>query len=621
MAARTLVCAYLGCVLVSKLADGNEHPDFRYVPFVAVCFVLPFWYVSGRARGPWLRWPWLLLLAQCAVTYLGFAVFQDRWVGGVSGLLGGLVLLVVRSPWSWWLFGLLAGAEISVWLVVGLPYQPPVNAAGWVLIVFGNVSMGLFGLTRLASLVERLESTQDVLAGAAVMAQRLATANDVRSTIMRRLEQLGEHVRNALTDGPAAELTELQLAGEAARAAAASARHIVTEMPARPELGTTDGIERVTPALARWIVAAVVVLFGVQYLLNLTVPSAGGATANVAMTALAVPVAVTMVLLQLRHARFRAGGELPPGWPWTLGAQAVLCFVAYPVFGVVSTGFLAFLGGSILLLIERPIRWVLFGAVMASMPMLTLLNPADLAGLPFQLQWSVYAASTLGGAGLLIYGLSRFNRTAGELDIARRQLAVVAVTSERLRIAQDAHDTLGLGLSTIALKSDLAQTLLDRGDPRAHREIVHMLHLARTVASDAESIVHSAPALDLDAEIATAREVLTTAGVTTTITRTDIPLDATTESELAAVLREAITNILRHSAARECRIELVCSDSQVSLVIDNDGAPPGRKAAQGHGLANIAARAARMGGSMSTEADGNRFILATHVPSEPGTTA
>ncbi|MDN3358483.1 histidine kinase [Actinomadura sp. DC4] len=621
MATKTLVFAYLGCVLVSKLADGNEHPDFRYGPFVVVCFVLPFWYVSGRARGPWLRWPWLLLLAQCAVTYLGFAVFEDRWVGGVSGLLGGLVLLVVRSPWSWWLFGLLAGAEISVWLVVGLPYQPPVNAAWWVLNAFGNVSMGLFGLTRLASLVERLESTQDVLAGAAVMAQRLATANDVRSTIMRRLEQLGEHVRNALTNGPAAERTELRLAGEAARAAAASARRIVTEMPAPPELGTADGIERVTPALARRIVAAVVVLYGVQYLLNLTAPSAGGATAGVATTAPAVLVAVTMVLLQLRHARFRPGGGLPPGWPWTLGAQAVLSFVAYPVFGVASTGFLAFLGGSILLLIERPIRWVLFGAIMASLPMLTLLNPGDLAGLPFQLQWSVYAASTLGGAGLLVYGLSRFNRTAGELDIARRQLALVAVTSERLRIAQDAHDTLGLGLSTIALKSDLAQTLLDRGDPRAHREMVHMLHLARTVASDAESIVQSAPALDLDAEIATARDVLTTAGVTTTITRTDIPLDATTESELAAVLREAITNILRHSAARECRIELVCGDGQVSLVIDNDGAPPGREAAQGHGLANIAARAARMGGSMSTEAGGHRFVLATYVPSGRGTTA
>jgi two-component system sensor histidine kinase DesK len=612
-----LVLAYLGCVLVSKLADANEHPDSRYLPFVALCFVLPFWYVSGRARSPWLRWPWLLLLGQCAVTYLGFALFQGHWVGGASGLLGGLLLLVMRPPWSWWLFGLLAAAEISVWLVVGLPYQPSVNAAGWLLIVFGNVSLGLFGLTRLASLVERLESTQDVLADAAIVAQRLATANDVRSTIMRRLEQLGKHVRNALTDGPATERTELQLAGQAARAAAASARRIVTEMPAPAEPSAAEGIERVTPALARRIVTAVVILFGAQYLLNLIVPAVGGATASSTTTVLAVAIAVTMVLLQLRHSRFRAGGELPPGWPWTLGAQAVLCFVAYPVFGVVSMGFVAFLGGSILLLIERPIRWTLFGAVVASVPVLTLLKPADLAGLPLQLRWSVYAASTFAAAGLMIYGLSRFNRTAGELDIARRQLAVVAVTRERLRIAQDAHDTLGLGLSTIALKSDLAQTLIDRGDPRAHREIVHMLQLARTVASDAESIVHDALALDLDAELTTACDVLTIAGVATTVTRADIQLDATTESELAAVLREAITNILRHSVARECAIELLCTDGQVSLVVDNDGAPPGGTAAHGHGLANIAARTARMGGSMSTKADRNRFILAARVPSEP----
>jgi two-component system sensor histidine kinase DesK len=620
-AARTLVFAYLGCVSISKLADANEHPDRWYIPFVAACFVLPLWYVSGRARGPWRRWPWLLLAAQCVVTYVGFAVFQGHWVGGVSGLLGGLVLLVVRPPRSWWLFGLLAVAEAALWLLVGLPYQPSANAIGWVLIVFGNVSLGLFGLSRLAALVERLESTQEILADAAIVAQRLTAANDVRFTIMRRLERLGEHVHDALAGGPAAERNELRLAGEAARAAAASARRIFAELPAPAAFVTTDGIERATPALARRLVAAVAVLFAMQYLLNLVLPAAGGATASVATTVLAVPVAVAMVLLQLRHSRFRAGGKRPPGWAWTLGAQAVLCFVAYPVFGAVSTGFLAFLAGSILLLVERPVRWVLFGVVVASVPILTLLGPADLTGLPLQLQWSVYAATTLAAAGLLIYGLSRFNRTAGELDLARQQLAVVAATRERLRIAQDAHDILGLGLSTIALKSDLAQTLLDRGDPRAHREIVHMLHLARTVASDADSVVDGALALDLDAELATARDVLTAAGATTAITRTDSLLDQATGSGLAAILREAVTNILRHSAARECRIELACHDGQVSLIVDNDGALPGGITPHGQGLSNIAARTARMGGSMTTEAAGSRFVIAARVPSRTVATA
>jgi len=298
-------------------------------------------------------------------------------------------------------------------------------------------------------------------------------------------------------------------------------------------------------------------------------------------------------------------------------AQAVLCFVVYPVFGVVSLGFLAFLAGSVLLLVRRPVRWVLFAVIVASLPGLTLLKPGDLSGLALQLLWSVYAATTFAAAGLLIYGLSRFDRTAAELDLARRDLATVAVTRERLRIARDAHDTLGLGLSTIALKSDLAQTLLDRDDPRAHREIVHMLHLTRTAASDAESLVHGAPALDLDAELATARDVLTTAGVATTVSRTDLPLDAATRSELAAILREAITNVLRHSTARTCRIELAYRDGEVSLIVDNDGAAPSGRATPGQGLANIAARTTRLGGSMNTEADADRFTIVAGVPFPP----
>ena len=616
-AARTLVLAYLGCVLLSKLADRGGHLDFGYFPFVALCFVLPFWYVSGRARGPWSRCPGLLLLAQLGVTVLGFALFRDQWVGGVTGLLAGLVLLVVRSPWSWWLFGILAVAEISVWLLVGLAYRPHVNAAGWLLIVFGNVSLGLFGLTRLASLVERLESTKDVLADAAVLAQRLATADEVRSTIMRRLEQLSEHVRGALTAGPDVERTELRRAGEAARAAAFSARRMVTETPALPRPAAPDDVAGVTPVLSRRIVTAVVLLFAGQYLLNVIFPAVGGAQATAATTVPAVPIAGTMVLLQLRHSHFRAGGALPPGWRWTLMAQAVLCFVVYPVFGVVSLGFLAFLAGSVLLLVRRPVRWVLFAVIVASLPGLTLLKPGDLSGLALQLLWSVYAATTFAAAGLLIYGLSRFDRTAAELDLARRDLATVAVTRERLRIARDAHDTLGLGLSTIALKSDLAQTLLDRDDPRAHREIVHMLHLTRTAASDAESLVHGAPALDLDAELATARDVLTTAGVATTVSRTDLPLDAATRSELAAILREAITNVLRHSTARTCRIELAYRDGEVSLIVDNDGAAPSGRATPGQGLANIAARTTRLGGSMNTEADADRFTIVAGVPFPP----
>jgi two-component system sensor histidine kinase DesK len=617
-AARTLVLAYLGCLLVSKLADANPHPDLRYLPFVALCFVLPFWYASGWARAPWRKGRWWLLLGQAAVTYLGFAVFQGSWVGGVSGLLGALVLLLVRPPWRWWLFGALALAEITLWLTVGLPYRPSVNAAGWMLIVFGNVSLGVFGLTRLLELVERLESTQDALADAAVAAQRLAAATDVRRAIVHHLNEVRAQVRHALDGRSDATRTALRRAADAARTASASARRIVIDLPASPALASIDRIERVTPALARRVVTAVVLLFAGQYLLNLVFPAEGGATARPATTVLAVSVAAVMVALQLRHSRFRPDDERPAGWPWTLGVQAVLCFVAYPIFGVVSIVFVAYLSGSILLLIERPIRWVLFGLVAICIPILTAVGPSDLVGLPLQIRWSCYAVTTLAAGGLLVYGLSRFHRTAAELDLARRELAEAAVTQERLRIAQDAHDTLGLGLSTIALKSDLAHTLLDRDEGRARREIVHMLHVARTVSSDASALVGGTLNLALDEELATAEDVLTTADVVTTIVRADLSAEAAVESEIASILREAVTNVLRHSTARECRIELACRDGQLSLLVANDGAARGGEVTQGRGLANIAARAARLGGSVRTRLEGGRFEVAASVPAGKG---
>ncbi|HCS57610.1 MAG TPA: two-component sensor histidine kinase [Gordonia polyisoprenivorans] len=611
--ARPLVVAYLGSLLISKLADANQHPDLRYMPVVALCFVLPFWYASGWARAPWRRWGRCLLLGQAAVTYLGFALFGDHWVGGVSGLLGALVLLVVRPPWRWWVFGAVAAGELALWLVVGLPYRPAVNAAGWLLIVFGNVSLGVFGLTRLSELVEGLAATREALAEAAVTAQRVAAATDVRMRIMHHLGDVRAHVRKALAGAPHVERDELRQAGDAARTAAASARRIAIDLPESPA-HATDRIDRTTPTLARRVVIAVVILFAGQYLLNLIVPAEGGATPSLATTLLAVSIAVVMVALQLRHSRCRPDDRRPPGWPWTLGVQAVLCFIAYPVFGVVSVVFLAFLSGSILLLIKSPLRWALFGVVVICVPILTALGPADLVGVVLQIRWSIYAASTLAAAGLLIYGLSRFSRTATELDLARRELAEAAVTAERLRIAQDTHDTLGLGLSTIALKSDLAQTLLDRDEPRARREIVQMLHLARTVTSDASALVNGTLRLELDDELATARDVLTTSDVVTTIACATVSAGADVESEVAAILRESVTNVLRHSTARECRIQLACQEGWLSLRVVNDGASCVGEVTRGQGLTNIAARATRLGGSVSARVEDDRFTLVAGVP-------
>lgn len=609
-AARGLLLAFLGFSLVSRLADANPHPDFSYIPAVIACYLLPAWFASGRWPAAWERMPVVLLAVQAVLSYVPLIVFGAHWVPGVDGLLAGMALALLRSPASWFAFGTLAAAEAVAWLIVGVPYEPAVNAVIWLLVAYGTVALGFFGLSESARVLERLETTAEVLADAAVDRERLATAEGLQATIITTLDRLQRNARAALSAGsPAATVGRLQKVGDAAREAAHSARRIVTAIPA---LSTPGVIQtRATQAFALRIVLSVVVLYVVQFLMNTVFPLPGGGDPTPFTNVIAPLVAGTMVLLQLRHSRPRADGR-PAGWRWTLVVQLVLCFALFPVFGIVSVSLLPFFCGSVLLLVRHPARWAIAGGTIASVPALAYLAPGDLARYGMQLQWSLYACATFAAATLVVYGLGRFVRASAELAEARILLAETAVTRERVRIARDTHDTLGLALSAIALKSDLAQALLTRDPERARREIVQTIHLSRTVAADAESIVHGDLTLHLDAELASAEDALRAAGTTVDIERDPVPLTPELETELAAMLREAVANVLRHSDAGTCSIRISRVGGTLELEVVNDGAHETGPA--GRGLDNIQERAAALGGSASYGTSVGRFTLEAHVP-------
>lgn len=611
-AARRLLLAYLAFALVSRLADANPHPNFWYALCVIACFVLPVAYAVGRWPTAWERMPYVLLLIQAVATYVPLLVFGHQWVGGVDGLLAGLALAVLPPRVRWWVLGALAGTELLAWLRVGLPYEPAYHAAVWLMVAYLNVALGYFGLTAAARLLERLEATAEMLADAAVDRQRLSTAAGLQATILSRLGDVRAHAAAALeAEWVAATETELRLVGDAARDAAASARRIVSVIP-EPAFQPADN-EYATPSFAQRIVLGVTLLFALQFVMNTVFPVPGGAAATPLTNLIAILIAVTMVAIQMHHSRVRSGGR-PGGWAWTLALQAVLCFALYPVFGVVSTTLVPFVCGSILLLVDNRVRWVLAGALIASVPVLTLLSPSDLAG-NVQVQWGIYASATGAAAGLVIYGLGRFVRAAAALSESRAKLADAAVTRERVRIARDTHDALGLTLSAIALKSDLAQALLSRDPARARREIVQTIHLSRTVAADADSIVHGSLRLHLDAELDSARGALDAAGVTVTVSREPIALSADAETELASILREAVANVLRHSDARSCSISISATDDALALEVVNDGArePAGAEPA-GRGLDNIRDRAVALGGTANATAHDGTFTLTARLP-------
>lgn len=610
--ARRLLVAYLACALVSRLADANPHPDFWYALCILTCFVLPTWFALGRWPAAWERMPVPLLAVQAAVSYVPLFVFGQHWVGGVDGLLAGLALAVLPRRTKWWAFGALAALELAAWLTVGLPYEPGYHSAIWLMVAYSTVALGYFGLNDGARLLERLESTAEMLADTAVDRQRLATAAGLQATILSRLADVQRHAAEALSArSTAAKETELRLVGDAARDAAASARRIVADIP-EPPMPRADEASA-TPSLAQRIVLAVTSVYAVQFIMNTVFPVPGGWTASPLTNVAAVAIAIAIVVIQLHHSQSRPEGR-PRYWPLTLGLQFALSLALYPLFGVSSTVLLPFVVGSILLLIKHPVRWIIAGAVVASLPLLTLLSPSDLAS-TLQVRWAIYASAICASASLVIYGLGRFVRAAAALAEARHRLAETAVTRERVRIARDTHDTLGLALSTIALKSDLAQALLKRDPSRARREIIQTIHLSRTVAADADSIVHGNLRLHLDAELDSARSALDAADIAVTVDCDRVPLSADAETELAAILREAVANVLRHSDARTCSIRISATDDAVGLEVTNDGArePVGTPTA-GRGLENIRDRVAALGGTATVSSQAGTFALSARLP-------
>lgn len=607
------VLAFLALSALGRSADAVSHPDLSYVPFVITLFLLPAWYGSGIARPVWQRYRWWLLGAQASIVVLLFATFGPGAPGGLSYLLGGLVLLTVRTPWSWLLYAAVGLAELGFRLRVGLPQDPAVNGAGWVLITYLNSGLMIFGLARLGDTVVRLDRARSELADAAVSRQRLAAAERLREAVDARLEQVVRRGVDALAHldtAPERARSALADAGAVARRATADARRIVGGSSAAPPPAadrSQEEEEEVAPRLARSIVAVVIVLFGLQALLNTLVPVAPDRLNLVgAVIVLAsIPVILTVTLW---HTGLYTGGRRPRGWPWTLALQAVATCGPYAFGSTSGVIFVGFLGGSVLLLIRHPLRWAAFGAAMAFVPLTALLAQGPVRP---TLSWTVYATAVLAASGIAVFGLSRLAVAAARLAAARTELAELAAVREQLRMARDTHDLLGLGLSAVALKTDLAAALVDDDPGRARAEIEDLLRVAAAARADARSVTDDSLRMSLATELRVTSDVLAAAGIVVHVVGTPAELPADTDAILATVLREAVTNVVRHSAARRVDVTIGPGDP-VSLAVRNDGA--GVPGAPGRGLANLRQRVLGAGGSLTTRFDGDEFELRALLP-------
>ncbi|MDQ0714509.1 two-component system sensor histidine kinase DesK [Streptomyces luteogriseus] len=207
-----------------------------------------------------------------------------------------------------------------------------------------------------------------------------------------------------------------------------------------------------------------------------------------------------------------------------------------------------------------------------------------------------------------------------ELDEARETRARLAVAEERLRFGRDLHDVMGRNLAVIALKSELAVQLAQRGRPEAVTQMVEVQRLAQESQREVREVVRGYREADLGSELAGAQGVLAAAGIDCTVGgATAAGLPAAVQSALGWVVREAATNVLRHGDARRCAVRLRALEGRVVLSVENDGvSEPGPESGtrpSGSGLAGLRERLAEIDGTLEAGPAGRGlFRLTAEIP-------
>ncbi|WP_298176763.1 sensor histidine kinase [Saccharomonospora sp.] len=187
------------------------------------------------------------------------------------------------------------------------------------------------------------------------------------------------------------------------------------------------------------------------------------------------------------------------------------------------------------------------------------------------------------------------DRKAAELRLRNARIEHLATVSERERIARELHDLLGHSLTSVIMHAQLSQNLVDTDPDRARDAAAKAERTARAALTEVRATVSGLRQTNLDTELESARETLSSAGVEL-MTRCDrsLKLVGSTEHELALALREAITNVARHACARTCCVTLSVVDEELRLVVADDGV--GGRHRAGNGLTGMRERISVLGG-------------------------
>jgi two-component system sensor histidine kinase DesK len=271
-----------------------------------------------------------------------------------------------------------------------------------------------------------------------------------------------------------------------------------------------------------------------------------------------------------------------------------LAGLAYLIFGFFSVAF------------SLPDRWA--WRVIATVVALYILETI-LLGNPREAVLSCALPAVLLGISAIY--TAHTTQQQAHLRRSQKEIMRLATLAERERIGRDLHDLLGHTLSVVALKSELARKLIDRDLDAARTEIGEVERVARDALSQVRNAVSGIRNTALSAELVAATALLEAQGVKVKCETENVKLPHDRESALALSLREAATNIRRHSGASGVTIRLRKEPTEVVIEVADNGR--GGRIVPGNGLNGMRERLGGVGGSLSltSNKDGGTLLRAS----------
>ncbi|WP_308466342.1 sensor histidine kinase [Rathayibacter soli] len=315
-------------------------------------------------------------------------------------------------------------------------------------------------------------------------------------------------------------------------------------------------------------------------------PNAYGLTQQVIATVLLVPFYIGFIFLP------------PMGW----GEQRRIRVAILAVYWLYTGLYFPLIGADALWL------WILVGAVAATLceelvlfiPIITVLVAVPLLyGFVTDFADSTaIAAPIIFSVAVMMFGINEQIKAMRELKQAQGEVARLAVVEERARFSRDMHDVLGHSLTVVTVKSELARRLVSIDPARAEAEIADIERLSRAALTDLRAAVAGYREMTLTTELGAAQAALAAADIQAHLPANPDSVAAEVRELFGWVLREAVTNVVRHSDARNCWVQV----TRTELTVDDDG----------HGMADATMPAMRSGsvlaGGAFTDAPGGDAV-------------